>query len=177
LSDEIDIPDECYHSKPYFKERPDSALVKHIKAFIKETGNPHMWHGHTHTKPPKGARIVYLAEFDLPKKLHKSPHLFAPCPCCSPTHPKYVRNGKIGWFPDEGIIRIIGPDCFAALDKEGHFKAVAQLRAEQQIEKDTIRTSQRCPMQYGRSSEPCRRFKRSMTFVTRFDAAFLTPSR
>lgn len=138
MTEELHIPDECFRPKPDFKERPSSALVKHIRDFIKQTGKPHMWHGHTHTQPPEGARIVYLAEFDLPERLHKSPHLFAPCPCCSPTHPKYVRNGKVAWFPDEAIIRIIGPDCFAALDKEGHFRAIAQLRAEEQLAKDTM---------------------------------------
>jgi len=138
MSDEIEIPEECRRPKAIYFDRPSSAFVKLIKQFIERTGMPYMWLGHTHTKPPKGARIVYLDEFDLPKRLLKSPHLFAPCPCCSPTHPKYARNGKIGWFPDEGVIRLIGPDCFAALDKEGHFKAIAQLRAEKQLEKDTM---------------------------------------
>ena len=138
MSDEIHIPEECRRPKPHYFERPDSALVKHIKEFIKETGQPHMWHGHTHTKPPKGARIDYLDEYDLPKRLHKAPEQWAVCPCCSPTHPKYYKGGKIGWFPDEGVIRLMGPDCFAALDKVGHRKAIEKLRAEQQLHRDTI---------------------------------------
>jgi hypothetical protein len=136
MTDEIAIPAWCKVPKPYFKTRPDQSVIQQIKDFIKASGQPHMWPGHTHTKPEKGSRIDYLDEYDLPKSHHKDEARWAPCPCCSPTRPKYFKGGKIGWFPDEGIIRNMGPDCFAAFDKEGHLQAVAKLRKEQQTSKD-----------------------------------------
>lgn len=110
-------------------------IVEQIKSYIEAVGTPHLWPGHTHTRPPEGARIEYLDEYDLPITMHKDKRLWAPCPCCSPSRGKYYKGGKIGWFPDEGVIRNMGPDCFAALDKEGHMRALAQLRKEQETQK------------------------------------------
>jgi hypothetical protein len=78
---------------------------------------------HTHSKPTKNARIVYIGRFDLPPS-HQVPDRHAPCPCCSPRAPKYSREGKIAWFPDEHVVRMIGPDCFHTLNPEGHWEAV-----------------------------------------------------
>jgi hypothetical protein len=133
MTAEILIPPFCYVPKPYFKVRPGPTLIQEIKDFIARTGQPHMWRGHTHTRPEKGSRIEYLEEYNLPETLHKSEDNWAPCPCCSPTRPKYYRGGKIGWFPDEGVIRNMGPDCFKSFDKEGHLRALAQLRKEQEL--------------------------------------------
>lgn len=133
MSDDLDIPDSCLAPK-HFDDRPDAATVQEIKDFIARTGEPHMWRGHTHTRPEKGTRIEYLEEYDLPES-HHSKAKWAPCPCCSPRRPKYHKGGKIGWFPDEGLIRNMGPDCFETFDKEGHARAVAQLRKEQDLAK------------------------------------------
>lgn len=136
MTEEISIPAWCFVPKPYFKSRPDAATIKQIKDFIKAGGKPHLWPGHTHTKPTRGSPIEYLDEYDLPKSCHKNESEWAPCPCCSPKRPKYYKGGKIGWFPEEGIIRNMGPDCFQAFDKEGHLQAVAKLRKEQKLSKD-----------------------------------------
>ena len=103
--------------------------------FIKRTGKPYLWPGHTHTKPPPGSKPVYLDEFELPKKF-RAPDRRSPCPCCTPGHPKFC-DGKIAWFPSEGVIRILGPDCFKGLDAQGHEDALVQMRADRRRDKDT----------------------------------------
>jgi hypothetical protein len=136
ILDPIDIPESALQSKPWFDEKPGSAIIREIKAFIAETGKPYLWRGHTHTKPKEGAIVKYVDEFDLPAKCRYKHH-WAPCPCCSPIYPKYRDGGKIAWFPEECVIRLIGPECFRAINAEGHDTALVELRAEQQREKDT----------------------------------------
>jgi hypothetical protein len=132
----IDIPDEAKATKPWFDARPSDELVSEIKEFISTTCKPYLWRGHTHTKPPEGAVPFYLEEFSLPKRC-KRRETWSPCPCCCPDTPKYRENGKIAWFPDERVIRLIGPDCFSSLNLDAHDEALARLRREQQERRDT----------------------------------------
>lgn len=126
----IEIPREAYIEKDWFWDRQTAeGVVPEIKKYIADGGEPFNWRGHTHTKPPLGSKPEYLEEFDLPEKRMKAKR-WAPCPCCSPEFPKYGRNGKIAWFPSEGIIRLLGPDCFKSLDREGHEEAKRRLEAE-----------------------------------------------
>ncbi len=129
------IPEECRRVKADYATRPTDALVREIKQFIAATGKPHLWRGHTHTKPLVGSKPVYLDEFDLPLANLKAGHL-APCPCCWSNHPKYGLSGKIAWFPDEAVIRLLGPDCFAAMDKNAHAEALALMRQEKRRKQD-----------------------------------------
>jgi hypothetical protein len=133
----LDIPDDCFDPKPFYKTR-DSAedVVREIKEHIKKTGEPHTWRHHTHSKPIINARIVYIGEFDLPPS-HQAQDRHAPCPCCSPRAPKYSRKGKVAWFPDEHVIRMIGPECFKTLNPDGHWEAVEQFDKEE-AERRTI---------------------------------------
>jgi hypothetical protein len=136
MTDEIDIPNSALEVKAWFPDRPKPEVVKEIKDFIKATGTPHLWRGHTHTRPRKGAPIIYLGEFDLPDACHKFRERWAPCPCCVPRNPKYFRAGKIGYFPEEKVIRMLGPDCFRRLNPEGHDRAYDDMRAEERREAD-----------------------------------------
>lgn len=137
MSLELEIPEELYEAKPFYRTRGQAeAVVSEIKQHIRSTGLPHTWRHHTHSKPVTGARVTYLGQFDLPLS-HQAPDRHAPCPCCSPRHPKFSRNGKIAWFPDEHVIRMIGPDCFATLNPDGHWEAVAQFDREE-AERKTI---------------------------------------
>lgn len=133
LDDEL-VSEACRVPKPLFFEEPTKDVVREIKDFIKATGRPQDWRGHTHTKPPAGARPKYLDEFDVPTFGRKVASV-APCPCCTPNSPKYKRNGKIAWFEDEGLIRLIGPDCFANMNAEGHAEAMRELGARKAREK------------------------------------------
>jgi len=136
MTDEIDIPASAREIKAWYPDRPKPEVVREIKDFIKTTGTPHLWPGHTHTKPRKGAPIIYLGEFDLPEDRHKFRERWAPCPCCVPRNPKYFREGKIGYFPEEKVIRILGPDCFRTLNPEGHDQAYDDMKAEERREAD-----------------------------------------
>ncbi|SFM50698.1 hypothetical protein SAMN05216573_102176 [Bradyrhizobium sp. Rc3b] len=137
MSLQLDIPEEYFDAKPYYRNRAAAeAVVREIKDHIKKTGEPHTWRHHTHSKPVTGSRIVYLGTYDLPPS-HRAPDRHAPCPCCSPRAPKYSHNGKIAWFPDEHVIRMIGPDCFATLNPEGHWEAMEQFTREE-AERRTI---------------------------------------
>lgn len=119
-----------------FPTRPDNTVVREILEHIRATGQPHTWRGHSHTRPEKGANVIYLAEYDLPPS-HWLFARWAPCPICRPNNPKYFRDGKVAWFPDEGEIRMIGGDCYASLvGHEQHQAAMAQFRREQQDQKD-----------------------------------------
>lgn len=128
---QLDILDECFDPKPFYQTRASAeAVLREIKDHIKATGEPHTWRHHTHSKPVSGARIVYLGTYDLPPS-HQGADRHAPCPVCSPRAPKYSHNGKIAWFPDEHVIRMIGPECFQTLNPEGHWEAVEQFDREE----------------------------------------------
>ena len=51
---------------------------------------------------------------------------FSPCPCCTPNHRKFG-EGLIAWFEDEKVIRLIGKDCFAAINRAGYEEAYQDL--------------------------------------------------
>lgn len=134
LSDTIDIPPEALAVKAWFPTEPGEETVREIKAHIKETGFPYLWRGHTHTKPQPGAVVVYIGEFELPAT-HKLRSRWSPCPCCAPVSPKF-REGRIAWFPEEQVIRIIGSDCFMTLNASGHTEAIVEFRKREQARKD-----------------------------------------
>ncbi|MBB2749796.1 UNVERIFIED_ORG: hypothetical protein GGI57_000462 [Rhizobium aethiopicum] len=98
-------------------------MIVAIKHRIRETREPWTDPNHTHTKPPKDSRPVYLGEFDLPRGY------LTPCPCCSPNNLKFGA-GKIAWFPDEQVLRLIGPQCFRTLNVELHEAALLQWEKE-----------------------------------------------
>jgi hypothetical protein len=134
----VEVPASARLPKANYPTRPDDELIREIKQFIAETGAPYRWHGHTHTRPPQDANIVYRGEFDLPKS-HSGPlnrAKWAPCPCCHPETAWYWKNGKIAWFPAEHVIRIVGNDCFKKINAAGHEQAIAQFRVEERARRD-----------------------------------------
>lgn len=137
----VEVAEECMQLKPWFREEPGDELIREIKEFTSETGEPWNWPGHSHTAPPRnGAPPKYCGRFFLPKEKVRNKE-WAPCPCCSPQHRKFgVDGGLIAWFADESVIRLIGPRCFAALNQEGHDLAIADLkrREKEQSELDYI---------------------------------------
>src|ERR1700692_2774877 len=134
MTDRLQIPDEAFRVKADYFERPRE-LVPVIKEFIQRTGTPHLWPGHTHAKPAKGCRVTFLAKYSLPKTHRRPRSRWAPCPCCSPYHPKYFKHGLIAWFPDEGVIRCVGDKCYKAMDPEGYALAMEQLNTEIETER------------------------------------------
>lgn len=131
----IEIPEEARRIKAIFTERPSDQQISDIKQWIKDGKPTFLNPYHTHTKPHPDSRLIYCGEFDLPEKDIRAGRL-APCPCCTPNHGKYGRKGKIAWFPDEGVIRLLGPDCYKAIDQEGHEFAVAAFRKEERRKRE-----------------------------------------
>lgn len=131
----VNIPTQARVPKPWFSEEPGNAIVAEIKKFVAATSRPYLWRGHTHTKPPQDARVVYVEEFCLPAPYRNNRAFWSPCPCCSDDIPKYKgtdkKPAKIAWFPDEKVIRLIGHDCFSSLNKIGHEDALRDLRSRQ----------------------------------------------
>jgi hypothetical protein len=132
----VKISDESKRPKPWFFEEPSKALIKEIRDWVADTGESHTWRGHTHTRPSVGVPIKYIAKFELTEKFKRAKH-FQVCPVCRPESRNFgKREGMIAWFPDEGFIRLIGPDCFAELNKEGHFEALEELDRREKRERD-----------------------------------------
>lgn len=128
--DPVEVPLSARQVKAHYPQRPPEAVLQEILDFIREVQAPHLWHGHTHTKPPANARVVYLGEFQLTEVTA------APCPCCSPNHAKYFTSGRIGWFMDEGVIRLMGWQCFRTLSPDAHDAAEDEYQAEKQRKAD-----------------------------------------
>jgi hypothetical protein len=131
---DLEIPESALAHKPWFEEQPSPAVVSEIKAFIKETGCPHLWHGHTHTRPPAAtASIRYLGKYDLPASHagQRNRTKWAPCPCCHWKSPWYFRDGRIAWFPEEKVIRNIGRHCYKSIDAAGDAEAERLLNIEE----------------------------------------------
>lgn len=119
--DRIDIPDSARRPKPDFPTLPDRTIVEEIRQWIRD-GNPtYMWRGHTHTLPPLGAAVEYAGDIQLQKGEE------APCPCCTPEHPKF-NVGLIAWFPETQLVRIMGQHCFRRINPEGHAAAFRDLQ-------------------------------------------------
>lgn len=136
---EFVVPPEAFDPKNWFTTRAEAdAALPEIRAWIKEGNEPHMWRGHTHSPPPPSATPEYIAEFGLSAARIKA-KLWAACPCCSPLDRKFgKKEGKIAWFPEEHVIRLVGPDCFKALNKEGHERAEEKFREEQRVWRDKV---------------------------------------
>jgi hypothetical protein len=132
----VEIDDACKEPKPWFFDRPSTAVVKEIRDYVAETGESHTWRGHTHTRPEPDALVQYIARFELPEKFRRAKQ-FLVCPVCRPSSRNFgKREGMIAWFPVEGIIRLIGPDCFAKLNSAAHAEALAELEQRERREKD-----------------------------------------
>lgn len=122
----VDVPDISRAVKAIFASHPSEEVIREIKDFTAETGKPYEWHGHTHTAPPmEGTPPVYVGRVEIPAIARKRKE-FSPCPCCTPNHRKFG-EGLIAWFEDEWVIRIIGKDCFAAINSAGHEEAYRDL--------------------------------------------------
>lgn len=132
----VEIPQSATQRKPIFDDVPGDDITLEIISFVQETGKPYLWRGHSHDKPDEGSSVFYLEEFSLPSWC-KDRSTWAPCPCCSPRSPKFRDLGKIAYFPEEKTIRLIGPECFAAISGEGHSGALADLRRRRSDKRNT----------------------------------------
>jgi hypothetical protein len=132
----VEIPEECVQPKKWFRDEPSKEIVKEIREHVAETGRSHTWRGHTHSRPPENAPVKYVGRFELPEKFLRAGKLLV-CPVCRPNTAHFgKRDGYIAWFPEEWLVRLIGPDCFATINKEGHAEAVEELKIREKRESE-----------------------------------------
>jgi hypothetical protein len=133
----VEVPEWCKEPKPWFAEEPTPEIVEEIRDWVAETGASHTWRGHTHTPLPDGAiQLKYVGRIELPEKFRLAKR-FLVCPICRPNSANFgARPGFIAWFPDERVIRLIGPDCFAKIDKEGHADALKEFQERERRKSD-----------------------------------------
>lgn len=97
----------------HFWKYPGSHVIDSFKKHLSKTGRPTSWLYHAHSKPPSDSEFEELISFEIPEKLRLVVGKAA-CPICSPNKPKYY-DGRLAWFPDEGVIRSIGHECAKTL--------------------------------------------------------------
>jgi hypothetical protein len=134
-SERLDIPESARVVKPWFPTRESAmAELPKIRKHLEDGGETFTYPGHTHTKPQKGAEPQYIGEFEMSGRRPRSIRE-APCPCCWDRFRKFL-SGMIAWFPEDQVIRLIGPDCFATLNPDGHRRAKRRYQDEQEAAKD-----------------------------------------
>ncbi|MBO9134193.1 hypothetical protein J5289_03595 [Rhizobium sp. B230/85] len=127
MNERIEVPIANLSNIAIFPEYPGQDVLEEIRQHIRDTSCPHTWRGHSHTKPPPGGTPPqYCDEYDVPAPDRVAK--IAPCPCCNPFHRQYKKKGKVAWFPDESVIRLIGPVCYAKINPTGHESALIDLR-------------------------------------------------
>lgn len=93
-----------------YRTRPSDLVIEAFLDHVRATGEPETFAGICRTPPPKGSRPVFLRRFDVDRK-KRADGREAPCAICSPFSPKFLHNGYFTWYPDEAVIRAIGPEC------------------------------------------------------------------
>lgn len=93
-----------------FSTRPSDALIDAFLQHVRNSGEPENFPSIAMTKPKPDSRPVFLRRFSIERK-RRSDRDMAPCPICSPASPKYLHEGYLTWYPDECVIRAIGPEC------------------------------------------------------------------
>jgi hypothetical protein len=93
-----------------FSNRPSNELIEAFLQHVRETGEPECFPSITTSKPAPNSRPVFLRQFSIERKRRRDGDM-APCPICSPASPKYLHDGYLAWYPDECVIRAIGPEC------------------------------------------------------------------
>jgi hypothetical protein len=93
-----------------YLSRPSESLVTAFLDHVRRTGSPETFPTICRTKPNAESRPIFLRRFDVDRRKRPNGDM-APCPICSPNDPKFLHEGYFVWYPDEGVIRGIGPEC------------------------------------------------------------------
>ena len=127
----VQVPDSAFEIKAKFWQSPAWELVREIAQFVSTTGLAHMHPAITYGQVLKGSQVMFLEVFDLVQKFATRDDDWCLCAVCWHHYPQFKNHGVIAWFPDEGTIKIMGWDCYKALDPEGHAAAAAQFRLDE----------------------------------------------
>lgn len=95
-----------------FPTRPPPYIEQEFLDWVRDTGRPDEWRYHEKSQPPRDKDFVELKSFQVPENKRADVGM-ATCPICSPRAPKYF-EGKLTWYPSEGVLRAIGHECAKA---------------------------------------------------------------
>ncbi len=95
-----------------FPNRPPPNIEQEFLDWVRDTGRPDQWRYHEKSQPPRDKDFVELKPFQIPENKRAEVGM-ATCPICSPNAPKYF-EGKLTWYPEEGVLRAIGHECAKA---------------------------------------------------------------
>lgn len=122
---------------------PSEEWLRAFLDHVKQTGRPEDFPGIERNPPPDWSRPYIVHRFDVDRKKRPNRDM-APCAMCSPYSPKCLEDLCVVHYEDEGVIRIIGPDCGSGLAGGDLLKAARkafdrrqrQQRAEEFLEKN-----------------------------------------
>ena len=119
-----------------------TAFLDHVR----KTGQPEIFPDIERNPPPEGSRPYILCRFDVDRKKRPERDM-APCAMCSPFHEKCLEGLYLVWYQDEGVVRVIGPECGDGLEggallnaeRKAFNRRQRQLRAESFLEKNLLK--------------------------------------
>jgi hypothetical protein len=97
-------------SEAPYRLRPSESDVARFLEHVNATGQPETFPTLSRTTPSALSRPIFIRQFSVERRKRPDGDM-APCPICSPNDPKYLHDGYLVWYPDEGVIRAIGPEC------------------------------------------------------------------
>jgi hypothetical protein len=131
---------------PPYRFRPTESVVQIFLEHVRRTAQPETSPTINRSKPRADSRPIYLRRFDVDRAKRPNGDM-APCPICSPNDPKFLNGGYLVWYPDEGVIRAIGPECGdTVFGGDQYAKALVQFnlderqrRAEDFLERNLVK--------------------------------------
>lgn len=158
-----------------FKLRPDH-LVPDFLEHVAETGKPHTWAHNSHEGPARDGVVVLKLNFSIPKQF-VALNGRAPCPICSPHHPKY-ETGHLLWSEITGKLHAVGHCCGHNYFADGLYAegiAAAGRRTKRIADEAAIEANWRVPAQLVALANTIRRQVRAFDGMVRFLRKGLSP--
>lgn len=100
--------------EPPYRSRPADDVIARFLQHVRRTGQPETFPTICRVPPPADSPPIFLKPFDVDRSKRPDGDR-APCSICSPYRPKFLHGGFLVWYPLEGVIRAIGPECGDAL--------------------------------------------------------------
>lgn len=155
-------------AKRAFTLRPDHLVPDFLK-HVAETGEPHTWPHNSHEGPARDGIVVLKLNFSIPKHL-VSLNGRAPCPICSPHHPKY-ETGHLLWSEVTGKLHAVGHCCGHNYFADGLYAegiAAAARRAKRIADETAIEANWMVPAQLVSLANTIRWQVRALDGMVRF---------
>ncbi len=107
---------------------PSQSVIDAFLDHVRRTGQPETFPTIERLPPPPNSRPVIRCKFDVDRA--KRPQVdMAPCAICSPFKPKCLHDMLLVYYPDEGVIRAIGPECGEQIENGAEYR-LAKLNYE-----------------------------------------------